>query len=541
MASITLTRLSWSTPDGRRVLSDLDLAFGRERTGLVGRNGTGKTTLLKLIAGELRPLSGNISVNGTLGVLKQVVQPGERETVADLFGATAALATLRRAEAGLADADELAGADWTLAERIAAALGRVGLDAGPDTRLAELSGGQRTRASLAAAVFAEPDVLLLDEPTNNLDRDGREAVASLLAGWRAGAIVVSHDRALLDRMDAIVELTSLGAARYGGNWTLYRERKAAELAAARQDLAHAEKTAAEVDRRAQRAAERKDRRDAAGSRKGDRGDLPRILLGGRKNRAEASRGDAAKLAGRQRAEAGAAVEAARSRIEILRDLSVTLPPTGLPANRTVLRLDGVTAGYDAEHPVIRDLSLSMVGPERVAVVGPNGSGKTTLLNLIAGRITPIRGTVSVAVGFAMLDQRVGILDPAASILDNFLRLNPGASENACRATLARFLFRADAALQPVGTLSGGQTLRAGLACALGGPQPPSLLLLDEPTNHLDVESIEAVEAGLASYDGALLLVSHDEAFLANLGVGRRLDLSLPPAPFNPLPSGERAG
>ncbi|MCW2239798.1 ATPase subunit of ABC transporter with duplicated ATPase domains [Azospirillum canadense] len=529
MASITLTRLSWSAPDSRRVLSDLDLAFGRERTGLVGRNGTGKTTLLKLIAGELRPLSGSVSVNGTLGVLKQVVQPGERDTVADLFGATAALATLRRAEAGLADADELAGADWTLEERIAAALGRVGLDARPDTRLAALSGGQRTRASLAAAVFTEPDVLLLDEPTNNLDRDGREAVTALLAGWRAGAIVVSHDRALLDRMDAIVELTSLGAARFGGNWTHYRERKAAELSAAQQDLAHAEKTAAEVDRRAQRAAERKDRRDAAGARKGDRGDLPRILLGGRKSRAEASRGDAAKLAGRQRAEAGAAVEAARSRLEILQDLSVALPPTGLPTNRTVLRLDGVTAGHDVARPVIRDLSLTMVGPERIAIVGPNGSGKTTLLNLIAGRIPPIRGTVSVAVGFAMLDQRVGILDPVESILDNFLRLNPGASENACRATLARFLFRADAALQRVGTLSGGQTLRAGLACALGGPQPPSLLLLDEPTNHLDVESIEAVEAGLASYDGALLLVSHDEAFLANLGVGRRLDLTPSPA------------
>ncbi len=524
MASISLSRISWATPDGHSVLSGVDLNFGQERTGLVGRNGVGKSTLLKLITGELQPLAGTVRVTGTLGLLKQAVRPGERETVADLFGVAGELALLRHAEAGTASIEELADADWTLAERITAALARVGLDAGPETRLAELSGGQRTRASLAAAVFAAPDFLLLDEPTNNLDRSGRDAVIALLAGWRAGAIVVSHDRELLDRMDAIVELTSLGAARYGGNWTRYRERKATELEAAQQDLAHAEKQAAEGRRKAQRAAERQDRRDAAGSRKAAQGDMPRILLGARKSNAEASRGAGAKLADRQRAEAEMALTSARSRIEILQDLSLALPPTGLPANKTVLRLDDVTAGHDPDHPIIRDLSFTMEGPERVAIVGPNGSGKTTLLTLIAGGIAPMRGTVSVTVDFAMLDQRVGILDPAASILENFQRLNPGATDNACRAALARFLFRADAALQQVGTLSGGQMLRAGLACTLGGPQPPALLILDEPTNHLDVDSIEAIEAGLRAYDGAILLVSHDETFMANIGIERRLSL-----------------
>ncbi|CAO3403359.1 ABC-F family ATP-binding cassette domain-containing protein [Azospirillum palustre] len=524
MASISLSRIGWATPDGHSVLSGVDLNFGQERTGLVGRNGVGKSTLLKLVAGELQPLAGSVRVTGTFGLLKQTVRPTERETVADLFGVTEALTLLHRAEAGTASAEELADADWTLAERVAAALARVGLDAGPDARLAELSGGQRTRASLAAAVFAAPDFLLLDEPTNNLDRSGREAVIALLAGWRAGAIVVSHDRELLDRMDAIVELTSLGATRYGGNWTRYRERKATELEAAQQDLAHAEKQAAEGRRKAQRAAERQDRRDAAGSRKAAQGDMPRILLGARKSNAEASRGSGAKLADRQRAEAEMALTSARSRIEILQDFSLALPPTGLPANKIVLRLDDVTTGHDPDHPIVRDLSFTMEGPERVGIVGPNGSGKTTLLMLVAGGLAPIRGTVSVAVDFAMLDQSIGILDPAMSILDNFKRLNPGATDNACRAALARFLFRADAALQQVGTLSGGQMLRAGLACTLGGPRPPALLILDEPTNHLDIDSVEAIEAGLRAYDGAILLVSHDEAFMANIGIERRLSL-----------------
>ncbi|MGZ2443431.1 ATPase subunit of ABC transporter with duplicated ATPase domains [Sinorhizobium medicae] len=184
----------------------------------------------------------------------------------------------------------------------------------------------------------------------------------------------------------------------------------------------------------------------------------------------------------------------------------------------------MTVGYDPARPLIRDLSFSLAGPQRLAVTGSNGSGKTSLLKVIIGELPPIRGAASVNVPFALLDQSVSILERGETILDNFKRLNPGASDNACRATLASFRFRADAALQRVETLSGGQVLRAGLACVLGGSDPPSLLVLDEPTNHLDIESIEAVEAGLLAYDGALVVVSHDETFLANIGIDTRLEL-----------------
>jgi len=526
MPAISISNLSWSTPDNRAVLTGLDLSFGAERAGLVGRNGVGKTTLLNLIAGRCTPQTGTVSIGGTIGVLHQAVRVRPDETVADLFGATDALALLRRAEQGVASIDELGEADWTIEDRIASALGRVGLDAGPETPLTALSGGQRTRASLAGAIFAEPDFLLLDEPTNNLDRDGRDAVIDLLAGWRAGAIVVSHDRELLDRMDAIVELTSLGATRYGGNWTRYRERKAVELAAAERDLAEAKRHVAEVARGAQEAAERKARRDGAGRRKGAKGDMPRILTGARKDRAEDSGGENKRLAERQRVQASAAATAARERVEVLQPFSVELAPSGLPANRTVLEMDRVTAGYTPGTPVLCDLSLTISGPERIAVTGPNGSGKTTLLGLITGTLTPWSGTVRVPVDWAMLDQRVSLLDPDNSIRDNYARINRTTDENACRAALARFMFRADAALQIVSTLSGGQMLRAGLACVLGGVKPPSLLILDEPTNHLDIESIEAVEAGLRAYDGALLVVSHDAPFLEAIGITRRVGLGV---------------
>ena len=522
-ASIVFADLSWSTPDGRPLFSELNLSFGPERSGLVGRNGVGKTTLLKLVAGEIAPQRGSVAVSGRFAVLRQAVQVAAAETVASLFGATEALERLARAEAGQATAEDLAAADWTLQARMTQALASVGLEAHADTPLEALSGGQRTRAALAALVFAEPDFLILDEPTNNLDAEGRAAVAELLAGWRGGAIVVSHDRALLETMDAIVELTTLGARRYGGGWSFYREQKALELAAAQADMADAGKRLGLLAQKAQAAAERKARKDSVGRRKAARGDAPKILLGLMKDRSEDTGGEQTRLAGRRREEALAAQAAARDRIEVLQPLTVSLPSTGLAAGREVLRVDRVTAGYRPGRSVLEDLSFEIRGPERVAVTGPNGSGKTTLLAVVSGALQPWAGEVRRLAPLALLDQRVSLMAPGDSIRDNFRRLNPEAGENACRAALARFRFRADAALQAAGALSGGELLRAGLACVLGAA-PPALLVLDEPTNHLDIDSIEAVEAGLRAYDGALLVVSHDEAFLEALGVTRRLSL-----------------
>lgn len=524
MPSITISHLSWSTPDGRAVLSDLDLNFQPERAGIVGRNGVGKSTLLRLLTGDLTPASGSIAIDGSIAMLRQTVQVAAHESIADLFGARRGLALLRKAEAGDASVEEIGDADWTLEARIDEALASVGLPLPADTPLARLSGGQRTRAALAGAMFAAPDFLLLDEPTNNLDREGREAVRDLLRGWRGGAIVVSHDRELLEDMDAIVELTGLGGTRYGGGWSTYRARKDIEQAAVEAEIAGAEKRADAAQRQAQVATEKQDRRDSRGRAKAARGDMPKIVIGGLKRRAEETRAAGSRLAERQRGEAAEQLAAARAKIEVVDPLSVGLPSTGLPSSRTVISLDNVTAGYAEGRPVIENLSLTITGPERVAITGANGSGKSTLLALIAGTLKPWEGDVCVGVPFALFDQRVGLLDPALSIAGNFLRLNPGTTNNQCRAALARFRFRADAADQLVGTLSGGQMLRAGLACVLGAPQPPQLLILDEPGNHLDIESLTAIETGLAAYDGALLVVSHDAAFLDAIGMTRTIEL-----------------
>jgi len=523
-ASITLSSLTYALPDGRVLFSDLNFSFNQERTGIAGRNGIGKTTLLRLIAGELAPAAGQVNVNGTLGVLRQQQAPPDGMTLADLFEVRGALALLRKAEAGDATDAELAEADWTLEARLAESLGRAGLEADAATPLVALSGGQRTRAALAALIFQAPDFLLLDEPTNNLDREGRELVARLLAGWRGGALVVSHDRELLEQMDAIVELTALGAARFGGGWSAFEARKALELDAARRDLAEAERALDLTREKTQAAAEKKARKDGAGKRKAARGGAPRILTGAMKRRAEVSGGELQKLTERQMAEAEADAAAAREKIEVLEKMAVRLASCGLPPGRRVLSLDDVSAGYGPGQPVLSGVTFEVRGAERIALTGANGSGKSTLLKVITGALAPVAGEACVHMPFVMLDQEVSLLDPADTILGNFRRLNPQADENVCRTALARFRFRAGAALQPVAALSGGERLRAGLACVLGGARPPQLLILDEPTNHLDIASLEAVEAGLLAYDGALLVVSHDGAFLERVGITRRIEV-----------------
>ncbi|MBK1624804.1 ABC-F family ATP-binding cassette domain-containing protein [Afifella marina] len=522
---LTLSDLSWSTPDSAPLFSGLHLRFGRERIGIVGRNGIGKTTLLRLIAGELRPTSGHVDVHGTIGLMHQEMAVGGGETIADFFGEGAAVDLVDRAEAGLAGVDELARADWTVAERIRAALSRCGLDADPRTPLAALSGGERTRVALAALVFEAPDFLLLDEPTNNLDRAGRQAVIELIRGWGSGALIVSHDRELLEEMDAIVELSQLGAVRYGGNYSAFREQKAAESEAAERAFADAEKTLAETRRRAQQAAERKARTDSRGRKSRARKDQPKILMDAAKERAEATGGAHARLRDARLQTAKNTLAEARASVEILRPLSMELAPTGLPRGKTVLRVDAVTGGYAPERPVIRDFSLTITGPERVAIAGPNGCGKTTLIKLITGRLEPFSGHIDLCVPFAFLDQHVSLLRPELSLRENFRRLNSEADENQCRAALARFRFRAEDALQEAGSLSGGERLRAGLACTIGQAEPPGLLVLDEPTNHLDFDALQALENALQAYDGALLVVSHDGAFLARLGLDRVVELS----------------
>ncbi|GGA91717.1 ABC transporter [Brucella endophytica] len=524
-ALLTLQDISCTTADGRLLFHSVNLSVTAGRIGLVGRNGVGKTTLLRIISGALSPTSGTVSINGKIGVVRQNTGTDSHETLADVFGIRPGLDILARIESGSASDGDLAEADWLLPQRFAQALQKFGLaELDPSVPVSSLSGGQQTRAALAALLFHEPDLILLDEPTNNLDRDGRETVLALLSGWRGAALVVSHDRELLRAMDAIAELSQDGLHLYGGNWDFYREQKAREREGAARDLLLAQREAKAVQHKAQAAAERQARSDARGRKSRVDAGMSKLLLDAREDRAQKTGGRGSALASRQAAEAEEQLRAAEAKVERVTPLRFEVAGASAPSGKVLLSMENVSGGPVPDGPVIRDFSLKIVGPERIAVTGRNGAGKTSLLRLITGELQPVAGKVGRYARTVMFDQQMSLMDRAATLHANFRRLNPGANDNDAHAALARFSFRGASASRLAGTLSGGELLRAALACVLDGTQKPELFILDEPTNHLDLDSVEALEAALNDYDGALLVVSHDRAFLDAIGVERTVEL-----------------
>jgi ATPase subunit of ABC transporter with duplicated ATPase domains len=274
----------------------------------------------------------------------------------------------------------------------------------------------------------------------------------------------------------------------------------------------------------QKAREKKARRDKAGRAYGASGNQAAILLGAQRQRAENSGARESRLAERLIGDRAQALDEARAKVEILTPLAIDLPKTSLPGSRQIVAFRDVAMAFGDRH-LFGPLSFDVRGPERIAIRGANGSGKTTLFRLIMGVLKPASGDIGrLTDRIAVLDQHVGLLDAAASILDNLRRLNPELTANEAHAALARFAFRNRAALQIAGTLSGGERLRAGMACVFARPQPPFLLLLDEPTNHLDLAAIEELETALKGFNGALIVISHDQAFLQAIGIEREIVL-----------------
>ena len=521
---LTLQGISALTADGRTLFSGINFSVAEGRIGLVGRNGIGKSTLLKIMSGALLSASGTVARTGRIGVLAQNIGSDGQQTVADLFEAGAVFDMLARIEAGEGTDVDFEQADWLLPQRFDETLQMFGLSLAPQTLLSALSGGQQTRAALAALMFQKPDLILLDEPTNNLDRDGRLAVADMLAKWQGAAVVVSHDRELLRRMDAIAELSQGALTLYGGNWDFYHERKEAEREGAQRDLELAQRDVKQVRLKAQEAAERQAKSDARGKKSRADAGMSKLMLDARADKAQKTGGRGDILAERNAERAQSQLREAEAKVERNKPMRFNIEAALSPSGRVMLEMLNVSGGPVPERPVIRDFSLKIVGPERIAIRGANGTGKTSLLRLISGDLQPVSGEIKRFASIAMLDQQMSLMDRNATLYENFRKLNKGSSDNDAHSALARFSFRGESASRLAGSLSGGELLRAALACVLAGTLRPELLILDEPTNHLDLDSIQALETALNDYEGGLLLVSHDQAFLDAIGVERIIEL-----------------
>lgn len=520
---LALEGVSYVLPDGRTLFSGLNEQFDLRPTGLVGRNGVGKSVLAGILAGQLPPASGRCVRSGSVHYLAQQAAPRVAGTVAALAGVQARLDALGRIEAGSAAAEDfdILGDRWDVRLALQQELERCGLghlDAA--TPAATLSGGEAMRVALIGALLSEADFLILDEPTNHLDRPNRLALIEQLQRWPRGLLAISHDRQLLEAMQRIVELSTLGLRGYGGGYSFYAQRKEEERRNALSLLEQRkhERQREEQSLREQR--ERQERRQARGNRQGREANQAKILLDRQKARSETSAGKLRRQHAAASEQLTLRVREAAEQVEDQDAIVLHAPPAAMPAQRRIAELDGVELPFVLA--ATRRIDLMLGGQQRVGVVGPNGCGKSTLLKVLAGQLQASGGTCRVAVEAVYLDQGLATLAPQRPVLEQLQAANRGASEADLRTRLAQLGLDARKIAVPSAALSGGERLKAALACALYADPPAQLLLLDEPSNHLDLPSMQALEAMLRAYRGALVVVSHDDAFMDSLGLTHRL-------------------
>ncbi|NWN82476.1 MAG: ATP-binding cassette domain-containing protein [Halomonas sp.] len=512
--------------------ADLVLEKG-ERLALVGRNGTGKSTLLRLVAGEILPDGGNIwrAPGLKIGVLDQELPEASGQTIFDMVaGGLPEAGDLLSDYHHLIHEDEpdmrrmselqtrLEAIDgWSFHQRIDVVLTRLGLPA--EAEMASLSGGWRRRVALARALVAEPDLLLLDEPTNHLDLDTIAWLEEQLLDFRGAVLFITHDRAFLSKLaTTILELDRGRLGRYPGEYAAYQAQKNHEL---------------EVEAREHAEFDKKLAQEEAWIRQG---------IKARRTRNE-GRVRALEQLRRERSE--------RRERQGKASLSVD---SGERSGKRVVSLEHVTQRFGDE-TVVRDLTLEVQRGDRIGFIGRNGAGKTTLLKILLGELEPSEGKVQFGTKLqvAYFDQLRAGLEPEKTVYDNVAqgsdRVTVGGRDRHVMSYLQDFLFTPERVRQPVKALSGGESNRLLLAKLF--TQPANVLVLDEPTNDLDVETLELLEELLLGFDGTLLLVSHDRAFMDNVvtsvlafeGEGRvqeyvggyndwvRQGGSLPPAPW----------
>lgn len=575
-AHVSIAHLHFAHPSQPPLFEDLSAVFSAPLTGLIGDNGCGKTTLIRLILGDLTPDSGSLAAPERMAHLPQDLGLDREQTLAELCGITEILRALQAVESGEYSPElyETIGDNWDVEERTLATLATYGFTPAtlvdrdnPEairalfTRdMRSFSGGEAVIAALASLMVSDPEFILLDEPTNNLDSVAKAQLFETLEALPCPALIISHDRDLLERVNVIAELHAdrQGLAHlrlFEGSYSTYRQALDTEQQAAQRRVTEAKNRVRSAHREWVQAQEIISRNMS----RVWKDDQPDTILDLAK---DASRQAAAKLRGLRvgkQEQAQEAYQNAQDQVRIQEKIYAELSQHPLPAGRKVLELSRVDsaqvsretftiqqpAKVDSLHfspaeannesqqgtPAERPEHLILSGPEHLRITGANGSGKTTLLEAIAHAkdpdyLSPVQPAyrVDYCIEGAYIPQRIA-LDPELTLLQSVQRANPSVSEQHLRDQLARLLFRRESVHHKTGELSGGERFRAAVAQVLLADPVPQLLMLDEPTNNLDISSVDWLVQALEAYTGALIVVSHDEDFCRRIRIDRTFSIS----------------
>lgn len=492
-SEIIVNGVTYELPTGLVLFEDISFSINSKLTALVGPNGVGKSCLAKLIVGELTPTAGSVTRRKNTSYLAQQDKPPQiplEEYLSQKY-------------------------TWSI-------IGEKLLKGIDQTILCtNLSGGQWMKVRLASTLGEQ--FLILDEPTNDLDREAKLVIIDFLSQLKHGALIISHDQELLSLCDEILELSNRGLRKYRSGWSAYETEKQQESDKAEHELevAKRERDRMRTIRITQN--EKQEKRNRQGKSFADKTGMSKIEIGSKKRQAQASTGkiDAATM--KSETEKIRMAHQAYTEMKIDPIMYVDLIGARIPEQKLVVEANEYNILFD-DWLFKNDLCFSWRGNLRMAIKGANGSGKSTLINSILGKKFQTKGELRLGNLVTLyLDQKCSMLNENETVFAN-VRAHSNYSDSEIRNNLAKILFVGDQVFQKIHTLSGGERLRAALACGLLSQQKPELLILDEPTNNLDLRNIKFLENLITQFKGAVIIVSHDEVFLKNSGIHSELIL-----------------
>ncbi|MBD1424241.1 ribosomal protection-like ABC-F family protein [Sphingobacterium arenae] len=528
---LSLQNISYTHPNKDILFNHINLTVNnQDKVAIIGNNGIGKTTLLKIIAKELLPSSGQLDVESDPYYIPQIFGQYNHLTIAQALRIADKLHALKEILEGSIREENfnLLNDDWTIEDRCDETLDYwqlKGLDL--SQKMGTLSGGQKTKVFLAAIFIHKPQLILLDEPSNHLDTSSRQLLYDFMESTKSTLLLVSHDRKLLNLSGTIGELGQHGIRIYGGNYDFYEEQKQIEHHALNQSIQNNEKALRKAEGRERETLERQQKLDTRGKRKQEKSGVARIMMNTLRNNAENSTSKLKSVHAEKIDGMTQELQDLRTALPDLDKMKFGIDHSQLHKGKILFVATNINFAYNTTRLWRENLSFQIVSGERIALKGQNGSGKTTLIKLISGDLEPQTGAVHRAKNKSVyIDQDYSLLDNKQKVYEQAQQFNNSRwQEHEIKTRLNRFLFARDDWDKPCSVLSGGERMRLMLCCLTIDRKSPDILILDEPTNNLDMQNVEMLTEAINEYRGTVIVVSHDEAFLERINIERTIELS----------------